>query len=108
MAATKEKVLTDKCQHLSGDASGKKTPARQLVVAAVTVILLFIGIVLSAGLGQLPIGPAQVIGSVLQMVGLDNVAAPENRLIEQTLWQIRFPEWSCHYAWVLPWPLPVV
>lgn len=69
----------------------RKAPTKQLIVMAVTVLLLLCGVVLSAGLGQLPIGPAQVVGSVLQMVGIDNPMAPDNRLIEQTLWQIRFP-----------------
>ena len=53
--------------------------------------LLLAGIVLSAGLGQLAIGPADVIGSLLRAVGLPNGWAPEDALIEQTLWQIRLP-----------------
>src|SRR5699024_9828324 len=69
----------------------RAVPTKQLVVMAVMVVLLVIGVVLSAGLGQLPIGPAQVVGSVLQMLGIDNGAAPNDRLIDQTLWQIRFP-----------------
>ncbi len=53
--------------------------------------MLLAGIVLSAGLGQLAIGPADVIGSLLRAVGLPNGWAPEDALIEQTLWQIRLP-----------------
>ncbi|MFT4258426.1 MAG: iron ABC transporter permease [Microbacterium sp.] len=54
-------------------------------------VLLVVGVLLSAGLGQLAIGPAQVIGSVLRAIGIDNAWAPDELLLEQTLWQIRFP-----------------
>ncbi|MFK4790359.1 FecCD family ABC transporter permease [Microbacterium sp. ZW T5_56] len=53
--------------------------------------LLLAGIVLSAGLGQLVIGPAEVVGSLLRSVGIPNGWAPDDALIEQTLWQIRLP-----------------
>jgi len=67
-------------------------PGRRVVlVAATTTLLLAVGIVLSAGLGQLPIGPAEVVGSLLRAVGIPNGWAPTDDLIEQTLWQIRFP-----------------
>ena len=58
---------------------------------ATTSVLLVVGVLLSAGLGQLPIGPAEVVGSILKAIGIDNAWAPGDRLIEQTLWQIRFP-----------------
>nr|WP_307220484.1 iron ABC transporter permease [Microbacterium sp. SORGH_AS_0888] len=60
-------------------------------MVVVTAAALLIGVVLSAGLGQLPIGPAEVVGSVLRAVGIPNGWAPTDPLIEQTLWQIRFP-----------------
>ncbi|GAA3201252.1 iron ABC transporter permease [Microbacterium terregens] len=63
----------------------------RLVVCVVVAVLLVVGILLSTGLGQLPIGPREVIGSVLRALGIDNAWAPDQRLIEQTLWQIRFP-----------------
>ncbi|NWN87309.1 MAG: iron ABC transporter permease [Micrococcaceae bacterium] len=69
----------------------RRLPIKQLVVATVAIVLLLVGIVLSSGLGQLPIGAGEVIGSLLQAIGIDNAAAPSDRLIEQTLWQIRFP-----------------
>ena len=52
---------------------------------------MLIGVLLSAGIGQLPINPTEVIGSVLRSLGLENRWAPSEPLIEQTLWQIRFP-----------------
>lgn len=57
----------------------------------VSAALLLAGIVLSAGLGQLAIGPAEVIGSLLRGIGIPNGWAPDDALIEQTLWQIRLP-----------------
>lgn len=65
--------------------------SRAVVVIVVTAALLVTGIVLSAALGQLPIGPAQVLGSLLRAIGIDNGWAPDDPLIEKTLWQIRFP-----------------
>lgn len=64
---------------------------KHLVVIVVTLVLLVVGVLLSASLGQLPIGASQVIGSMLQTVGIDTAMAPNDRLMEQTLWQIRFP-----------------
>jgi iron complex transport system permease protein len=60
-------------------------------VYGVGAVILLVGVVLSAGLGQLAIGPAEVVGSVLRGVGIDNAWAPADPLVEQTLWQIRFP-----------------
>jgi iron complex transport system permease protein len=72
-------------------AMGATSTRRRCIVYVTTGILLVVGVVLSAGLGQLPIGPAEVIGSVLRALGFDNGWAPDEPLIEQTLWQIRFP-----------------
>lgn len=62
-----------------------------IAAVVVTSALLVVGVLLSASLGQLPISPGQVVGSLLRAVGFDNAAAPDDMLIEQTLWQIRFP-----------------
>ena len=64
---------------------------RRSVVIGAGLLLLVIGIVLSAGIGQLPIGPPEVVGSLLRAAGIDNAWAPVDPLIEQTLWQIRLP-----------------
>ncbi len=42
-------------------------------------------------LGQVITGPEQVIGSVLRAIGLNNDWAPQDPLIENTLWLVRFP-----------------
>lgn len=65
--------------------------ARRIWVFSGSAVLLVVGMLLSAGLGQLPIGPAEVTGSVLRAVGIDNAWAPTDPLIEKTLWQIRLP-----------------
>lgn len=67
------------------------SPGRRAVVGIVTGTLLVAGVILSAGSGQLPIGPAEVVGSLLRAVGVPNGWAPTVALVEQTLWQIRFP-----------------
>ncbi len=64
---------------------------RRTAVIVITAVLLVIGVVLSAGIGQLPISPAEVLGSLLRAVGVSNGWAPDDHLVEQTLWQIRFP-----------------
>ncbi|WP_433677644.1 FecCD family ABC transporter permease [Microbacterium gorillae] len=62
-----------------------------VVLFTVSAALLLAGIVLSAGLGQLAIAPTEVIGSLLRGIGVPNGWAPDDALIEQTLWQIRLP-----------------
>ncbi|MBN9176738.1 MAG: iron ABC transporter permease [Microbacterium sp.] len=64
---------------------------RRVLAFGVAGVLLAVGVVLSAGSGQLPIGPAEVVGSLLRGLGMPNAWAPDDALIEQTLWQIRFP-----------------
>lgn len=65
--------------------------ARRVAVFGGAGALLAVGVVLSAGFGQLPIGPGEVVGSVLRGIGIANGWAPTDPLVEQTLWQIRFP-----------------
>lgn len=70
---------------------GRTSARRGTIVIAAALVLLLVGIVLSAGLGQLAIGPGEVIGSILRAIGIDNSWAPSDDMIERTLWQIRFP-----------------
>lgn len=71
--------------------TSRHSSARSAALIVVFAILLVAGVLISAGTGQLPIGPAQVVGTLLKGVGIDNSWAPGDRLIEMTLWQIRFP-----------------
>lgn len=42
-------------------------------------------------LGQVSTGPGEVLGSVIRAVGLANSWAPQDPLVENTLWLVRFP-----------------
>ncbi len=70
---------------------GRITGSRRAIVYISVSVLLVVGVLLSAGLGQLPISPTEVVGSLLRSVGIQNGWAPTDSIIEQTLWQIRFP-----------------
>lgn len=54
-------------------------------------VLLVVGVVASAMLGQLAVSPAEVVGSVLRAVGIPNSWAPSDPIVESTLWVVRFP-----------------
>ncbi len=54
-------------------------------------VALVAGIILSALVGQLPIEPTEVIGSLLRAAGIDNGWAPADSIVESTLWVVRFP-----------------
>ncbi|MBO9577419.1 MAG: iron ABC transporter permease [Microbacteriaceae bacterium] len=45
----------------------------------------------SAIIGQVPISPAEVVGSILKAVGIPNAWAPEDPITEAALWIVRFP-----------------
>lgn len=75
-----------------GARTSATAPAsRRALVYTLFGLLLVAGVVLSAGIGQLPITPAEVVGSLLRAAGVPNGWAPSDPIIEQTLWQIRFP-----------------
>ncbi len=64
---------------------------RSLLVYAVATVLLVVGVVLSASIGQLSIPPQEVLGAVLQSMGIHTAWAPDEAIVSQALWQIRFP-----------------
>jgi iron complex transport system permease protein len=66
------------------------TRRRALVGVAVAALLLG-GILASALVGQLPVTPAEVGGSLLRAVGIPNPWAPADPIVESTLWVVRFP-----------------
>lgn len=65
--------------------------ARGALLAAVLTATLVVGVVLSAMAGQLPITPTEVIGSILRAAGIPTGWAPDDQVIESTLWVVRFP-----------------
>lgn len=64
---------------------------RKTLLTISMVVILALGIMLSAGIGQLAISPAEVVGSILRAIGIPNSWAPSDQLVDLTLWQIRFP-----------------
>ncbi|SDD35492.1 iron complex transport system permease protein [Rhodococcus tukisamuensis] len=71
------------------------TPARRrlrggTVLLALTLLLLVLAVA-SACIGQVPTGPAEVVGSILHRIGLDIGPMPAHPSGEVTLWQVRFP-----------------
>jgi len=65
--------------------------AKGLTLSLVLAIVLVAGVLLSSIIGQLAITPAEVLGSVLRALGIQNSLAPEDPIIESTLWVVRFP-----------------
>lgn len=65
--------------------------ARRALVGVVVALLLVVGILVSALVGQLPVTPAEVGGSLLRALGIPNPFAPTDPIIESTLWVVRFP-----------------
>ncbi|WP_233245522.1 FecCD family ABC transporter permease [Salinibacterium hongtaonis] len=68
-----------------------RTRRRGVVLTLVLVVALLGGVLLSAMLGQLPVTPTEVIGSILQAMGIQNEWAPTDPIVEATLWAVRFP-----------------
>lgn len=64
---------------------------RGAVVAVVVAVLLAAGILVSAMVGQLPVAPSEVVGSLLRALGVANPWAPTDPVIESSLWVVRFP-----------------
>ena len=65
--------------------------ARGLTLSLILAVVVLAGITLSSVIGQLAISPAQVAGSLLRAIGIDNAWAPDDPIIESTLWVVRFP-----------------
>nr|WP_232466219.1 iron ABC transporter permease [Diaminobutyricimonas sp. LJ205] len=64
---------------------------RSLTLVAILALALLVGVVASAMVGQLPISPSEVLGSVLRALGIDTALAPGDPIVESTLWVVRFP-----------------
>lgn len=64
---------------------------RATVLMIGLVVALGVTIVLSAGMGQLEVAPGEVLGSLLNKLGLDFGSLPSHPNGEAALWGIRFP-----------------
>ena len=71
--------------------SGRVSAARVTTVFTTLVVLLLGGTLLSAMLGQLYIAPKEVVGSVLQSVGINWLPGPSHEFGAEALWEVRFP-----------------
>ncbi len=60
-------------------------------MGVVLAVLLAGGILISALVGQLPVTPAEVVGSLIRAAGIPNAWAPGDEIVESTLWVVRFP-----------------
>lgn len=65
--------------------------ATSVTLFAALGIALFVAVMASAGTGQLAIPPSEVLGSLLNRVGIDWLPMPSHPTGDQTLWAIRFP-----------------
>jgi len=62
-----------------------------VILTVCLAVILVGGVVLAAVIGQLAVTPAEVVGSVLRAVGIQNPWAPTDPIVESTLWVVRFP-----------------
>ena len=69
------------------------TSARVSVTAVfgVLIAIVVLGTIYSAGRGQLPISPGEVVGSILRKVGISGGAEMTHPNGDVTLWNVRFP-----------------
>lgn len=71
--------------------SGRVSAARVTTVFTTLAVLLLGGTLLSAMLGQLYISPKEIVGSVLQSVGINWLPGPSHEFGAEALWEVRFP-----------------
>ena len=64
---------------------------RVVAVYGGLAVALVVGVIGSAMIGQLPISPTEVVGTLLKGMGLHTSWAPAEETVEATLWAIRFP-----------------
>lgn len=75
----------------AGRGTRPHSAARTAVTGVVLLVLLLAVLVLSAGAGQFPTAPSEVIGSIWRAVTGTSAATPDETLLDSTLWNIRFP-----------------
>jgi len=74
---------------LAPQAAGRR--ARTIALLSGLAVALVVVAVLAAGVGQLHIPPAEVLGAVLRRLGIDGGAAATHVNTDSALWTIRFP-----------------
>lgn len=71
--------------------SRDKRPLRSLIVGTVIAAAFIGGVLVSAVTGQLAIAWTEVVGSLANAIGLRTTLAPDDDIVEATLWVVRFP-----------------
>lgn len=84
--ATRERHRTD-----TGRAAARAPRARSTVVVAGLVVALLVGVVVSALVGQLDVSAKAVVGTILDGIGVSTSWRPEEQLLADALWYVRFP-----------------
>ncbi|WP_228713897.1 FecCD family ABC transporter permease [Prauserella endophytica] len=69
----------------------RRRPARVAALFTVLTVGLVMVSIASAAVGQFGIPASQVVGSVLNRIGIDVLAAPADPFAEAALWDVRFP-----------------
>src|SRR5690606_21041803 len=78
----------------AGRATADRLPSRRRRPAALLAgltVLLVVAALVAAGTGQVPVSPAEVIGSITHRIGLDWGPLPAAPQGDNALWQVRFP-----------------
>ncbi|MGJ0203151.1 iron chelate uptake ABC transporter family permease subunit [Leucobacter sp. gxy201] len=75
----------------STSPSAKRHTTAKITLFTVLTVALVASILVSAGTGQLPIPPQEVLGSLLHKIGIDWLPLPTHPTGDATLWAIRFP-----------------
>ncbi|HUH52716.1 MAG TPA: iron ABC transporter permease [Microbacteriaceae bacterium] len=76
--------------HRTSPGLSKQAAIKTLLFACLWVALIG-AVLVSAGTGQLAIPPQEVLGSILNKVGITLFPPAESPSVDQTLWSIRFP-----------------
>lgn len=76
---------------MSSHTTSSTNRLTSLLVGLIALVLLLTGIVVSSASGQLDITAGQVVGSILDRWGLTTALAPEDDVVDATLWVVRFP-----------------
>ncbi len=65
--------------------------ARGITLSIALAVALVAAILFSSVVGQLPITPAEIVGSALRGLGIRTDWAPTDPIVESTIWIVRFP-----------------
>jgi len=84
-------AVASETAHVAPVTKSKSRRSRFWLVVCSLVIVLFVGVFVSAASGQLAISPGEMIGALLGPIGFAGSGESVSPLVESTLWQIRFP-----------------